>query len=55
VQAGGREYTGNAVISTVPIPLVNNLIPDLPQDWKDKYAPSATSVSSSFCSSCENR
>jgi protoporphyrinogen oxidase len=38
VQAGGREYTGDAVISTVPIPLVNHLIPDLPQDWKDKYA-----------------
>ena len=26
------------MISTVPIPLVNGLIPDLPQDWKDKYA-----------------
>jgi protoporphyrinogen oxidase len=38
VQAGGLEYTADAVISTVPIPLVNHLIPDLPQDWKDKYA-----------------
>jgi protoporphyrinogen oxidase len=38
VLAGGREYTADAVLSTVPIPLVNGLIPDLPQDWKDKYA-----------------
>jgi protoporphyrinogen oxidase len=38
VEAGGREYGADAVISTVPIPLVNGLIPDLPQDWKDKYA-----------------
>jgi protoporphyrinogen oxidase len=38
VQADGREYAADAVISTVPIPLVNHLIPDLPEDWKDKYA-----------------
>lgn len=38
VRAGGREFPADAVISTVPIPLVNGLIPDLPQDWKDKYA-----------------
>jgi protoporphyrinogen oxidase len=37
VLAGGRRYQADAVISTVPIPLVNNLIPDLPQSWKDKY------------------
>jgi protoporphyrinogen oxidase len=38
VRAGGRDYAADAVISTVPIPLVNHLIPDLPQDWKDRYA-----------------
>src|SRR4051812_25012420 len=38
VRAGGRDYATDAVISTVPIPLVNRLIPDLPQGWKDQYA-----------------
>jgi protoporphyrinogen oxidase len=38
VQAGGRQYVADAVICTVPIPLVNQLIPDLPQNWKDRYA-----------------
>jgi protoporphyrinogen oxidase len=38
VRAGGRGYPVDAVIATVPVPLVNQLIPDLPQDWKDKYA-----------------
>ncbi len=38
VRAGGSAYAADAVISTVPIPLVNRLIPDLPQDWQDKYA-----------------
>jgi len=38
VRAGGREYIADAVISTLPIPLVNHLIPDLPQDWRNKYA-----------------
>lgn len=37
VRAGSREFAADAVISTVPIPLVNDLIPDLPQDWKRKY------------------
>lgn len=37
VQAGGREFQADAVISTIPIPLVNGLVPDLPQSWKDKY------------------
>jgi protoporphyrinogen oxidase len=37
VLAGGRQYQADAVICTVPIPLVNNLVPDLPQSWKDKY------------------
>lgn len=38
VRAGGREFAADAVISTVPVPLVNRLVPDLPQEWKDKYA-----------------
>ena len=38
VRAGGRDYASDAVISTVPIPLVSRLIPDLPQGWKDQYA-----------------
>src|SRR3954471_6645260 len=31
VLAAGRKYPADAVICTVPIPLVNNLVPDLPQ------------------------
>ncbi|NLS75170.1 NAD(P)/FAD-dependent oxidoreductase [Bradyrhizobium brasilense] len=38
VHAGGKKFKAEAVISTVPIPLVNHLVPDLPQSWKDKYA-----------------
>ncbi|QDM28190.1 NAD(P)/FAD-dependent oxidoreductase [Tardiphaga sp. vice304] len=38
VRAGGREFAADVVISTVPVPLVNRLMPDLPQDWQDKYA-----------------
>jgi protoporphyrinogen oxidase len=38
VRTGGGAYAADAVISTVPIPLVNRLIPDLPLDWQDKYA-----------------
>jgi protoporphyrinogen oxidase len=38
VRAGGRDVPADAVLSTVPIPLVNQLVPDLPQDWRDKYA-----------------
>ena len=38
VRTGSSAFTADAVISTVPIPLVNRLIPDLPQDWQDKYA-----------------
>lgn len=37
VRAGGRDYAADAVISTVPVPLVNRLVPDLPSDWKEKY------------------
>jgi protoporphyrinogen oxidase len=38
VAAGSRFIPADEVISTVPIPLVNKLIPDLPNDWKAKYA-----------------
>lgn len=30
-------HPADAVISTVPTPLVSDLAPDLPQDWKDRY------------------
>lgn len=38
VRANGLDFAADAVISTVPIPLVNQLVPDLPEDWKEKYA-----------------
>lgn len=38
VAAAGRVIAADEVICTVPIPLVNNLIPELPDDWKAKYA-----------------
>lgn len=38
VRAGDRDHPADAVISTVPIPLVNGLVPDLPQDWQARYA-----------------
>jgi len=38
VRTASNAFAADAVISTVPIPLVNRLIPDLPQDWQDKYA-----------------
>lgn len=38
VRAGDHEFAADAVISTVPIPLVNALVPDLPQALKNKYA-----------------
>lgn len=37
VTAGGRFFPGDAVISTVPTPLVSKLAPDLPQSWRDRY------------------
>ncbi|RZS77659.1 UDP-galactopyranose mutase [Phyllobacterium myrsinacearum] len=37
VTAGGRFFPGDAVISTVPTPLVSRLAPDLPQSWRDRY------------------
>jgi protoporphyrinogen oxidase len=35
--AGGREFPADFVICTVPTPLVNALVPDLPQQSRDKY------------------
>ena len=38
VRAAGQHHTADAVLSTVPIPLINNLVPDLPESLKQKYA-----------------
>lgn len=38
VRAGGRDFPGDAVLSTIPIPYVTPLVPDLPDDWRDRYA-----------------
>jgi protoporphyrinogen oxidase len=38
VKAGGRIFEADAVLCTVPIPLVNRLVPDLPPESKLKYA-----------------
>ncbi|BCH18071.1 MULTISPECIES: NAD(P)/FAD-dependent oxidoreductase [unclassified Mesorhizobium] len=37
VTAGGRFFAADAVISTIPTPLVSNLVPDLPTEWREKY------------------
>lgn len=37
VEAAGAFHPADAVISTVPTPLVSRLIPDLPADWKARY------------------
>jgi protoporphyrinogen oxidase len=37
VQAGGRFFPAEAVISTVPTPFVSQLVPSLPQASKDAY------------------
>ena len=37
VQAADGFHAADAVICTVPTPLVAKLVPDLPQDWKAKY------------------
>lgn len=38
VAAGNDYYPADAVISTVPIPLVAKLVPSLPAEWREKYA-----------------
>jgi protoporphyrinogen oxidase len=37
VETATGFYEADAVISTVPTPLVNALIPDLPEEWKRRY------------------
>jgi protoporphyrinogen oxidase len=32
------HFSADHVLSTIPIPAVANLVPDLPQEWKDRYA-----------------
>ena len=38
VLAGDRLFPADAVISTVPTPYVSDLVPDMPDDWKARYA-----------------
>ena len=38
VRAGERDFPADAVICTVPTPLINDLVPDLQEDWRAKYA-----------------
>jgi protoporphyrinogen oxidase len=38
VTAGNRFFPADAAISTVPIPLIGRLVPDLPPDWQARYA-----------------
>jgi protoporphyrinogen oxidase len=37
VQTAKEHFAADYVISTVPTPLVNAMVPDLPPDWKAKY------------------
>jgi protoporphyrinogen oxidase len=37
VSTGNRLFSADAVISTVPIPLISRLVPDLPADYRAKY------------------
>lgn len=37
VEASDGFHAADAVISTVPTPLVSAMVPDLPDDWKAKY------------------
>jgi protoporphyrinogen oxidase len=38
VRANGVEHEAGDVLSTVPTPFVNAMVPDLPEDWKRRYA-----------------
>ncbi len=38
VRANGVEHDADDVISTVPTPFVNTMVPDLPEEWKRRYA-----------------
>ena len=37
VDAGGRHFPADAVISTMPTPGISRLVPELPEDWKGRY------------------
>jgi protoporphyrinogen oxidase len=37
VQAAEQTFAADAVICTTPTPLVGALVPDLPEDWKQRY------------------
>jgi protoporphyrinogen oxidase len=37
IQTADRTVSADAVISTVPIQLVPKLVPDLPEEWKQRY------------------
>jgi protoporphyrinogen oxidase len=38
IRTANRTVSADAVISTVPTPLVASLVPDLPPEWKERYA-----------------
>jgi protoporphyrinogen oxidase len=38
VQTAGQAFAADAVICTAPTPLVNAMVPDLPEEWKQRYA-----------------
>jgi protoporphyrinogen oxidase len=38
VRANGVEHEAGDVLSTVPTPFVNAMVPDFPEDWKRRYA-----------------
>ncbi len=37
IETADRTLSADAVISTVPIPLVSKLVPDLPEEWRQSY------------------
>lgn len=37
IQTAKRTVAADAVISTVPTPLISSLVPDLPANWKERY------------------
>jgi protoporphyrinogen oxidase len=37
VESDGASYPADFVISTMPVPLIPPLVPDLPESWKAKY------------------
>lgn len=37
ILASGKRFAADAVISTVPTPLISRLVPDLPSEWKARY------------------